>query len=399
MDDMNDMNDICKEINHQNKLDYYCNNHNMLCCAACIAKIEGKGNGQHSNCNICYIENIKEEKNNILEANIKYLEEMSTYFNNSISEIKKKFQLLNNDKNDLKAKITHIFKKLRNLLRERESQLLKEVDEKFNNLFSDLDMLKEIEELPSKIQSNIIKGNSIKNEWKDNNKLISMITDCIDIENNVKDIKLIHNNIQRYDLNNMSIIEFSPKEKELENFIYIIKEFGKILEIPKENKYKSGIIKYSEEIDIICDWINRKVNEVRLIYKATIDGDSINDFQKKCTNKGPTVLIIKSGKNQIFGFFTEKNWVFNRSVGSPDSFLFNISSNKSYKINNGYIHLYSNNFGYGKKSSYILEITNKFLSNNNRYQKDPYSPKGFGLINEDENFSIQELEVFKIIYD
>ena len=53
---------ICNEKNHPNKLEYYCKNHNILCCAACIAKIEGKGNGQHKNCDICFIENIKEEK-------------------------------------------------------------------------------------------------------------------------------------------------------------------------------------------------------------------------------------------------------------------------------------------------------------------------------------------------
>ena len=54
--------DICKEINNPNKLQYFCKNHNKLCCAACISKLEGKGNGQHKDCNICFIENAKEEK-------------------------------------------------------------------------------------------------------------------------------------------------------------------------------------------------------------------------------------------------------------------------------------------------------------------------------------------------
>ena len=53
---------ICKEQNHEDQLEFYCKNHNKLCCAACLSKIKGKGNGQHFNCNVCLIEEIKEEK-------------------------------------------------------------------------------------------------------------------------------------------------------------------------------------------------------------------------------------------------------------------------------------------------------------------------------------------------
>ena len=41
---------LCKEENHSNILEYFCKSHNVLCCAACINKIKGKGNGQHSYC-------------------------------------------------------------------------------------------------------------------------------------------------------------------------------------------------------------------------------------------------------------------------------------------------------------------------------------------------------------
>ena len=55
--------DICKEENHPMKLEYFCKNHNILCCAACIAKLKGKGgNGKHKDCDIDLIENIKDEK-------------------------------------------------------------------------------------------------------------------------------------------------------------------------------------------------------------------------------------------------------------------------------------------------------------------------------------------------
>ena len=49
-------------MNHPNKLEYFCKTHNKLCCTNCIVNIRGKGNGKHKDCNICFIENIKNEK-------------------------------------------------------------------------------------------------------------------------------------------------------------------------------------------------------------------------------------------------------------------------------------------------------------------------------------------------
>ena len=53
---------------------YFCKNHNILCCAACLCKIKGEGNGQHTECNVCSIKDIKTEKKGILNNNILTLE-------------------------------------------------------------------------------------------------------------------------------------------------------------------------------------------------------------------------------------------------------------------------------------------------------------------------------------
>ena len=68
---------FCQEKNHNIALQYYCKNHNKLCCVACLCKIKSNGNGQHSSCDVCDINDIKEEKVNKLNENIKYLEEAS----------------------------------------------------------------------------------------------------------------------------------------------------------------------------------------------------------------------------------------------------------------------------------------------------------------------------------
>ena len=53
---------ICQEKNHFNKLEYFCKSHNKLCCVKCLCKLNEKGDGQHKDCDVCYLENIKEEK-------------------------------------------------------------------------------------------------------------------------------------------------------------------------------------------------------------------------------------------------------------------------------------------------------------------------------------------------
>ena len=87
--------DTCKEENHPNKFEFYCKNHNKLCCAACITKIEGEGYGQHKNCDVCFIENIKEEKKNKLNENLKHLENLSHNLDKTINELKNISFLMN----------------------------------------------------------------------------------------------------------------------------------------------------------------------------------------------------------------------------------------------------------------------------------------------------------------
>ena len=53
---------LCKEPKHKNELEFYCKTHNQLCCAACLSKIKKNGNGQHTDCDVCLIEEIKNEK-------------------------------------------------------------------------------------------------------------------------------------------------------------------------------------------------------------------------------------------------------------------------------------------------------------------------------------------------
>ena len=93
---------ICKEKEHGKKLLYFCKDHNQLCCGLCIAKLNEKGEGQHKDCDVCYIDKIKDEKKNKLKENIRCPEELENKLNESIKSLKIIFEDIEKDKDNLK---------------------------------------------------------------------------------------------------------------------------------------------------------------------------------------------------------------------------------------------------------------------------------------------------------
>ena len=238
-----DINEIftgfCKIENHRNKIEYYCKDHNELCCGLCITKIEGKGNGQHKNCNICFLEDIKDEKKNKLNENIKYLEDLSKTIEQSITKLKEIFEEINKNKEALKIEIQNIFTQIRNEINEREDKLLSEVDKEFKDIFFKEDLIKTAEKLPKNLKKFLENGKNMNTEWNDNNKLSLLINDSIIIENNINDINKINENVQKNNEIHNRII-FNTKKNNinnLENIINIIKNFG-IIDIEGEKKEK-----------------------------------------------------------------------------------------------------------------------------------------------------------------
>jgi len=217
---------FCKEENHYDNLEYYCKIHNLLCCAKCISKFKTKGSGKHGDCEVCLIEDIKEEKKEKLNENLKNLEDLSNNIQQSIVELKKLFEKINLDKEEIKLTIQKVFTQLRNIINEREDELLSHVDKKFNKLFFKEELIKESEILPTKIKTFLEKSRNINNEWNDDN-LIHLVNDCINIENTVKDIKSLNNKVKRCSAINFKI-DFFPKKGEIDYFSQKIKNFGKI---------------------------------------------------------------------------------------------------------------------------------------------------------------------------
>ena len=328
---------ICKENNHQIKLQYYCKDHNILCCSACIAKIEGEGNGQHKDCNVCFIKNIKNEKKNNLNKNIKYLEDLSNKLDDSIKELKIIFEKISKNKEELKLKIQKIFTNIRNILNEREDEILLEVDNKYNDIFCNEEIIKESEKLPNKIKLSLEKGKLINNEWNDNNKLNSIINDCINIENNIKNINLINLNINKIKLNNNIKFKFTPENEDLDKFIQNIKKFGNINNNIINLDIDSLILKNKNDINIFYKLISSQIeiNNIKLLYRSTKEGLKYQNIINKINNKSNLIFLFFTGNKRIFGLFINsrlENIQKDQFYKDENAFVFSLDNNKIYKI-------------------------------------------------------------------
>ena len=217
-------NGYCPEKNHL-ELKYFCKTHNQLCCAACLCKINKEGDGQHKDCDVCSISDIKEEKKNNLEYNIKCLEDLEIKFNESIKKLKEIINKVEEEKEELKVNIQKIFTKIRNTVNDREDELLLEIDNFYNDKYINKDIFNKAEKLPKKIEYSLEKGKSINKEWDENNLSI-YIYDCINLENNIKMMNEINENVNSFKSKENNKVNFSPQDEFLEEFINSIKLFG-----------------------------------------------------------------------------------------------------------------------------------------------------------------------------
>ena len=401
-----DINEIftgyCKELNHKNELEFFCKNHNQLCCAECITKIKGNGKGQHKDCDVCFLNEIKNIKKDNLTKNIDFLQSLSTGLEENINKLKELYKGINENKENLKLKIQKIFTKIRNLVNEREDKLLLEVDEKFNKYYFDENIILESQKLPDKIKISLEKGKKINEEWNDDEKLNSLINDCLNIEIILKEINNINECIQKSNNSYNIKIHFFPEEEDDNKIFHLINEFGHISEDDILND--SQIIKNNKNyIDNIINWINKNNKiKTKLLYRKSIDGDSIDTFHKLCDNQGNTLILIKVDNKNIFGGYTPLDW--NETSGyknDNDTFIFSLTANyisKKKKINNSIIC--SKNIG-PSSCCFGLGNTDKHNMTQGNFDSSCSYYNDFSKIipnNKPGNFEAEEVEIYKISF-
>ena len=361
---------------------------------------------------IVLIQDIKEEKKSKLNNNIKSLEDLSKILEESINKLKLIYNKIDEDKEKIKLQIAKIFTKIRNVLNEREDELLKEVDKQYEKIYLDEKIIKASEKLPNKVKFSIEQGKKIEKEWNDENQLNSLINDCINIENNINDINNINDkikNINNYE--NTIEIKFLPSEEnQINDFLGKIKSFGEIntfkyYHLIKDTKILNPDDKY-EFIFKEFEKRNQKIRSSKLIYRATRDGDTIDNFFSKCNQVQNIILLIKSNNNSIFGGFTKIGFI-KTSVATfkdDEAFVFSLDKNKIYPIIKGKNAIRCCDCCCPQFSENTIYLYEKFLTNggnfvnskNDNYQGFSYD---FELNNGTQYFKAKELEIYHLNFD
>ena len=145
-----------------------------------------------------------------------------------------------------------------------------------------------------------------------------------------------------------SISELKKENKELKTRIIKLESYLPLLELYKKEKEEKEIIIPSLIINwnwsytnVLIKWIKEKTNKDKInfekIFTMSLNGSSSKDFHDYCDNKGPTLTIIKTTENKIFGGFTPLNWDssgLSKNDNDDQTFIFSLNLMKKYDLIN-----------------------------------------------------------------
>lgn len=370
---------LCPEGKHSDNLEFFCKSHNKLCCAACISKIQSKGNGLHKDCNVCKVEDIKEEKSKELKENIKSLEKLSNQFEEMIGELKSNYEKVTRE--TTKTQIQNTFSKLKESINEREKEVMSKVDDLINNHYEEM-FSKEKQKYDNtfkKIEKSITKSKEIENELNDSNKYKASINECIIIENNMpnlnKDIEKIKSEIDINKIN--SGIKFYPgDDQNIKEITEKLKKFCDIYQISNIFKFKKCPDKINK--DKLYTVSGKDEN---IITKTGVDGwvgiACQNSLEKSGKTYTWTVKILKSYNNTIMVGVANKDFDINSSSYSNNGWYF-------YCYNSS---LYSGAENYSNRKTHLPKVKEeiKIVMDMNRYSLK------FIVDNEDKGDSYSNL--------
>ena len=191
---------------------------------------------------------------------------------------------------------------------------------KFNTLFKieelDFNLPKKQISLDSKIglfSKNLENFKTEINEIK-NNDLGKIYEKINDLENTVKELEINYKKEIKLEIDNYF------KEKEIEN--QFLDEESLILTEEKEINFVKNLIRSI-----------KPKSKLKLIYRASKDGQMGKDFHSKCDNIFPSVTLYKTDTNKKFGGYTESNWKLETYGSDNNALIFSVNKEKYYKVN------------------------------------------------------------------
>ena len=237
----------------------------------------------------------------------------------------------------------------------------------------------------------------------------------------IKELKETNKNLKK-ELNNVKLENNKIKEDFLNFKNEMTKEINEIknqLKKPNSISIDSKIINNKNDCNFIIKRL-KKVNfnedinenninynyklELKLLYRASRDGDEAKNFHSKCDDYKNTLVIIKTKKGLRFGGFTCQTWDGD-GVDKKDknAFCFSLDKKKIYNSIKGKNAIYAcPDFGPAFENC-IFEIKDKCFTYGGLCSDD--SGKYFDnheteceINNGEDQFDVEEIEVFSVLF-
>ena len=181
---------------------------------------------------------------------------------------------------------------------------------------------------------------------------------------------------------------------------------------PKKLMDETKILNHMKELTFLIKKINRNISytskqfyNMKLIYRATDDGDTAEMFHKKCDNISPLLILIKTTKHRRFGGFTQSCFEStDKPTGKLDgsAFIFSLDKLKSYDVQEGQNAICTSKekgpIFYGNESCNIYLSDKFFITKGNVAKKgDRYNTNEDYEINFGKaKFVTKEIEIYQI---
>ena len=223
--------------------------------------------------------------------------------------------------------------------------------------------------------------------------------------NNLENLVKKQNNI--IEEQNKKIETLNREIKEMKNEIDKLKSRKEVYN--NASNEKNNLLIHKNEYDLIYNWILPNSNiKFELIYKASVDGDSSENFHKKCDNIWkPTLVVIQSNNGYRFGGYTTGNWGIYKDQEDANAFVFSLTNKQKVKVQSP-----SEPIAISSASSLgprfggpTIEISSNCFSNkdsrlyyNSRYKIN--TNQFIGIDSKDTvKFTVNDYEVYKVIFN
>ena len=316
------------------------------------------------------------DKNNIIK------EDYNLYINlDELSKINRFFNQFENLKDIFDSLKTLITKKYLLIIKEEKNMKIKIINPLNNREFYINVLLKE-KDIKSELNSIIPYINTLNEKIKN-------------LENEVNILKKKLNDIYDICIYKDDIVQFIKEKKEKE---IRIKELYETYDLHKSN------IVNKDEIILVLNWLeNKNPLKIKLLLDSKIDGDLIETFLNKCSNKFPTIVFIKTTKGKRFGGYSSIPWRNTNASYDKDinNFIFSLDKKKKYKIRKFEYAIITNTHYFAFADGSGFRINQNCTSNNNSYSSDDnqiYETTEKYELNGERNFRVSNYEVYQIEY-